>query len=133
MIYNKNMKCRKRESKMKAYERFLKYVSVWTTSDENSETVPSEDRELVLAKLLVEEMKELGIVDARAAENADIVPDVAPIRGGTDGARLSFKGLPCPNLGTGGYAFHGVYEHITVEGMDKAVAMVKDIVGMFAK
>ena len=46
---------------------------------------------------------------------------------------LSFKGLPCPNLGTGGYAFHGVYEHITVEGMDKAVAMVKDIVGMFAK
>lgn len=133
MIYNKNMKCRKRESKMKAYERFLKYVSVWTTSDENSETVPSEDRELVLAKLLVEEMKELGIVDARAAENADIVPDVAPIRGGTDGARLSFKGLPCPNLGTGGYAFHGVYEHITVEGMDKAVVMVKDIVGMFAK
>ena len=68
-----------------------------------------------------------------AAENADIVPDVAPIRGGTDGARLSFKGLPCPNLGTGGYAFHGVYEHITVEGMDKAVVMVKDIVGMFAK
>ncbi len=114
---------------MKAYERFLKYVSVWTTSDENSETVPSADRELVLAKLLVEEMKELGIVDARV----DIVPDVAPIRGGTDGARLSFKGLPCPNLGTGGYAFHGVYEHITVEGMDKAVVMVKDIVGMFAK
>lgn len=129
MIYNKNMKCRKRGSKMKAYERFLKYVSVWTTSNENSETVPSADRELVLAKLLVEEMKELGIVDARV----DIVPDVAPIRGGTDGARLSFKGLPCPNLGTGGYAFHGVYEHITVEGMDKAVAMVKDIVGMFAK
>lgn len=114
---------------MKAYERFLKYVSVWTTSDETSETVPSADRELVLAELLVEEMKELGIVDARV----DIVPDVAPIRGGTDGARLSFKGLPCPNLGTGGYAFHGVYEHITVEGMDKAVVMVKDIVGMFVK
>ena len=45
---------------MKAYERFLKYVSVWTTSDETSETVPSADRELVLAELLVEEMKELG-------------------------------------------------------------------------
>ena len=44
---------------MKAYERFLKYVSVWTTSDETSETVPSADRELVLAELLVEEMKEL--------------------------------------------------------------------------
>lgn len=103
-------------------------MSVWTTSDENSETVPSADRELVLAKLLVEEMKELGIVDARV----DIVPDVATIRGERM-VQDCFKGLPCPNLGTGGYAFHGVYEHITVEGMDKAVAMLKDIVGMFAK
>ena len=68
-----------------------------------------------------------------AIEHAGITPIVSPVRGGTDGARLSFKGLPCPNLGTGGYAFHGVYEHITVEGMDKAVVMVKDIVGMFAK
>ena len=65
MIYNKVKKCRKRGSKMKAYERFLKYVSVWTTSDETSETVPSADRELVLAELLVEEMKELGIEDAK--------------------------------------------------------------------
>ena len=69
----------------------------------------------------------------KAAENADIVPDVAPIRGGTDGARLSFKGLPCPNLGTGGHAFHGVFEHITVEGMDKAVLIVKDIIRQFAE
>ena len=68
-----------------------------------------------------------------AIEHAGITPIVSPVRGGTDGARLSFKGLPCPNLGTGGHAFHGVFEHITVEGMDKAVAMVKDIVGMFAK
>ena len=69
----------------------------------------------------------------KACEMAEVKADIAPIRGGTDGARLSFVGLPCPNLGTGGYAFHGVYEHITVEGMDKAVVMVKDIVGMFAK
>lgn len=81
----------------------------------------------------IEPCMQLIEYEKKAAENVDIVPDVAPIRGGTDGARLSFKGLPCPNLGTGGYAFHGVYEHITVEGMDKAVAMVKDIVGMFAK
>ena len=132
---------------MKAYERFLKYVSVWTTSDANSETVPSADRELVLAKLLVEEMKELGIVDARVDEKGYVYGSVpatpgcekAPALGliahmdTAPGARLSFKGLPCPNLGTGGYAFHGVYEHITLEGMDKAVVMVKDIVGMFAK
>ena len=62
-----------------------------------------------------------------AIEHAGITPIVSPVRGGTDGARLSFKGLPCPNLGTGGHAFHGVFEHITVEGMDKAVLIVKDI------
>jgi tripeptide aminopeptidase len=44
-----------------------------------------------------------------------------PIRGGTDGALLSFMGLPCPNLGTGGAGFHGPYEHITVEAMEKVV------------
>lgn len=68
-----------------------------------------------------------------ATKAAGVEPDVAPIRGGTDGARLSFKGLPCPNLGTGGYAFHGVYEHITVEGMDLAVRIVKDIIRQFAE
>lgn len=68
-----------------------------------------------------------------AIEKAGITPIVSPVRGGTDGARLSFKGLPCPNLGTGGHAFHGVFEHITVEGMDKAVVIVKDIIRQFAK
>ena len=56
-----------------------------------------------------------------------------PIRGGTDGARLSFMGLPCPNLGTGGYAYHGPYEHITVEGMDLATEVILGIVGKYAK
>ena len=68
-----------------------------------------------------------------AIEHAGITPIVSPVRGRTDGARLSFKGLPCPNLGTGGHAFHGVFEHITVEGMDKAVLIVKDIIRQFAE
>ena len=68
-----------------------------------------------------------------AIEHAGITPIVSPVSGGTDGARLSFKGLPCPNLGTGGHAFHGVFEHITVEGMDKAVLIVKDIIRQFAE
>lgn len=59
-----------------------------------------------------------------AARHAGAEPKVVPIRGGTDGARLSYMGLPCPNLGTGGYAFHGPYEHITAEGMDKVVDML---------
>lgn len=49
-----------------------------------------------------------------------LTPSVSPIRGGTDGSRLSFMGLPCPNLGTGGYAAHGPYEHVTAEGMETA-------------
>lgn len=63
-----------------------------------------------------------------ACKEAGVEPDVAPIRGGTDGARLSFRGLPCPNLGTGGDGFHGPFEHITVEGMDLSVEIVKSII-----
>ncbi len=66
-----------------------------------------------------------------ATKEAGIEPLICPIRGGTDGARLSFMGLPCPNLGTGGYAFHGPFEHITAEGMDKAVEILIGIVGKF--
>ena len=64
---------------------------------------------------------------------AGLEPDTSPIRGGTDGARLSFAGLPCPNLGTGGYAFHGPYEHITAEGMDLAVKILRGIVRRYAQ
>ena len=67
----------------------------------------------------------------KAMELAGVTPKVQPIRGGTDGARLSFMGLPCPNLGTGGYAFHGPYEHITVEGMDASVEVLKNLVVLY--
>lgn len=69
----------------------------------------------------------------KAAVRAGLEPLVHPIRGGTDGCQLSFKGLPCPNLGTGGHAFHGLYEHITVEGMDLAVDMAIEIVKLYAE
>ena len=62
-----------------------------------------------------------------------IVPKIQPIRGGTDGARLSFMGLPCPNLGTGGYAFHGPFEYITTEGMDYTVNILKGIIKAFGE
>lgn len=68
-----------------------------------------------------------------AAERCGIKLCVQPIRGGTDGARLSYMGLPCPNLGTGGYAFHGPFEHITVEGMEKATDMLTELVRIYAE
>lgn len=69
----------------------------------------------------------------QAIVRAGLQPDISPIRGGTDGARLCYMGLPCPNLGTGGFAFHGPYEHITAEGMDSMVAVVKDILRSYAE
>lgn len=63
----------------------------------------------------------------------DIEPIERPIRGGTDGAQLSFRGLPCPNLFTGGYNFHGKHEFITQEGMEKAVAVIMRIAELTAE
>ena len=68
----------------------------------------------------------------KAVQESGLNPVTVAIRGGTDGARLSFMGLPCPNLGTGGYAFHGPCEHITIEGMDYAVENLKNIVKLYA-
>lgn len=73
------------------------------------------------------------IDNAKAAcEKAGVEPIILPIRGGTDGCQLSYKGLPCPNLGTGGHAYHGPYEHITVEGMDKSVDIIIELVKLYA-
>ena len=62
-----------------------------------------------------------------AIRKAGIEPVSKPVRGGTDGARLSFMGLPCPNLGTGGYAYHGPFEHVTVEGIETVSRIILNI------
>jgi len=73
---------------------------------------------------------QIHIVDL--AENAmkelGITPKVQPIRGGTDGAQLSFKGLPCPNIFAGGFNFHGRYEWISIQSMEKAVNVIVKII-----
>ena len=68
----------------------------------------------------------------KAIKAVGLEPTVDAIRGGTDGAQLSFKGLPCPNLGTGGAAYHGACEHISVEGMDKVVDIAVELVKIYA-
>ena len=69
----------------------------------------------------------------KAIEKAGLTPEEVPVRGGTDGATLSWKGLPCPNLGTGGFNFHGVCECTTVERMDKATEILLNIVELYSK
>lgn len=68
-----------------------------------------------------------------ACQQAGVKPLIQPIRGGTDGATLSFMGLPCPNLGTGGYACHGPFEHVCVEEMDQCVEVALNLVKAYAK
>ncbi|MCQ2179548.1 MAG: peptidase T [Bacteroidales bacterium] len=69
----------------------------------------------------------------KAMEMAGIKPHIQPIRGGTDGANLSFKGLPCPNIFAGGLNFHGKMEWVPVESMEKASAVILNIVKLFAE
>ena len=69
----------------------------------------------------------------QAMVDCDIEPQLKPIRGGTDGAQLSFMGLPCPNLFTGGYNYHGKHEFVTLEGMEKAVQVIVRIAELTAK
>ena len=77
-------------------------------------------------EIIREHMEIIEIAKEAIRENG-IEPTPDPIRGGTDGATLSHKGLPCPNLGTGGYAYHGPMEHVTVEGMETVVRIIKKI------
>jgi tripeptide aminopeptidase len=70
---------------------------------------------------------------SQAIRMVGLEPELVPVRGGTDGARLSWMGLPCPNLGTGGFNFHGTAECITAERMDKAVEILLNIVQLYAK
>ena len=68
----------------------------------------------------------------KAMEMAGVEPHIQPIRGGTDGANLSFKGLPCPNIFAGGLNFHGRYEWVSVQSMEKASAVILNIIRLYA-
>lgn len=75
------------------------------------------EQNMNIIELVKKSMEEIGLQPASAA-----------IRGGTDGARLTYEGLPCPNLGTGGYNYHGKYEYVSINEMEKSVALLLKIV-----
>ncbi|MFA6758851.1 MAG: peptidase T, partial [Bacteroidales bacterium] len=68
-----------------------------------------------------------------AMKMAGVEPNIKPIRGGTDGARLSYMGLPCPNIFAGGHNFHGRYEYVPLESMEKATQVILNIVKLYAQ
>ena len=81
----------------------------------------------------IEPHKYLIEIARKAMDDVGVEPIICPIRGGTDGARLSFKGLPCPNLCTGGHNYHGKYEFISVQSMEKIVEILYNIARRFAE
>ena len=81
----------------------------------------------------VEKHRFIVDIAEEAIREAGVTPKVVPIRGGTDGARLSFMGLPCPNLFAGGHNFHGRYEYVILESMEKAVQVILNIIQAYVK
>ncbi|OEE53229.1 peptidase T [Vibrio splendidus] len=101
--------------------------------DELNERLEKGRVELVLTdsyfnmKEMVEPHQHIIELAKQAMIECDVEPMIKPIRGGTDGARLSFMGLPCPNIFTGGYNFHGLHEFITIQGMEQAVKVIVEL------
>ena len=83
-------------------------------------------------KNIIEEHMHLIDNAKLACERTGLAPIISPIRGGTDGCQLSFRGLPCPDIGTEGHGYHGPYEHISVQSMDKVVDMMIELVKIYS-
>ena len=111
----------------------LLQIAAWLNSRYGASTVTVEIKDGY--RNMIEKIKpHFHLVEtARTAiRMAGLDPEEIPVRGGTDGAVLSWKGLPCPNLGTGGFNFHGVFECTTAERMDKATEVLLNIIGLYS-
>jgi len=82
---------------------------------------------------IIKDHMEVIDLAVEATKSCGIEPSIEPIRGGTDGARLTYDGLICPNIGTGGYQFHGRYEFASINQMHQAVEILKQIIILNAK
>ena len=81
----------------------------------------------------VEPVMHIVDIAEEAMKNIGIEPIIKPIRGGTDGSQLSYMGLPCPNIFAGGHNFHGKYEYVPVESIQKAIDVIVEIAQLTAK
>ena len=115
-------------------KEMLRQIAAWMNGRYGEGTVAVEIKDSY--RNMIEKIRphfHLVETDRTAIRMAGLEPEELPVRGGTDGATLSWKGLPCPNLGTGGFNFHGVYECTTAERMDKAAEVVGNIIALYAK
>ncbi len=111
---------------------FIKIVDELNKKHNNCISINISDRYLNMYDIISQHMHIIENAK-QAMRNINVEPFIHEIRGGTDGATLSFKGLPCPNLGTGGNNFHGIYEYICLEDMEKVSDVLTEIVKIYSK
>lgn len=121
------------KEKFESKKHFVRSVGEYLNSKygENVVQVAVEDKYLNMCEQILPHMQLIELAE-KAMKAEKIVPLIVPIRGGTDGARLSYMGLPCPNLCTGGHNFHGPFEYCSVDSMEKIAAFLIRLVSMFA-
>lgn len=112
---------------IKRKELLTEIVEKLNDKYENRIKLTIEDEYENMYSIIKENMSVVDIA-TKAMEKVGVTPIITPIRGGTDGANLTYKGLPCPNIGTGGHNFHEVNEYITLEDMEKASEVLISIV-----
>lgn len=118
------------QAKLDLMQRAAKFLNAGLERERIEVTVKQEYRNMAE---VVREYPQLVQAAVETYQDLGIEPRVLPIRGGTDGAQLSFRGLPCPNLGTGGYACHSVNEFVVVSQMEKMVDVLQELSRRFAQ
>ncbi len=115
-------------------KRFIRSVGDFINNKygENTVQVVIHDQYFNMREQILPHMELIDIAK-KAMEAEGVTPEIVPIRGGTDGARLSYMGLPCPNLCTGGQNFHGPYEYCSLDSMEKISKVLVRLTEMFAK
>lgn len=120
--------------KFEARKRWMQAIAGYLNEKYPSHpiTVCIEDSYYNMKEKLQEHMEVVHTMET-AMRNVGVTPVIIPIRGGTDGARLSYMGLPCPNIGTGGHNCHGPMEYVVVESMEKTVEILMETVRLYSQ
>lgn len=121
-----------KETFEKRKQEFYKIVETLNKEHNNCITIEVSDTYYNMKDVI---SKHMHLIEnaKQAMKNVGVEPLIHEIRGGTDGSDLSEKGLPCPNLGTGGHNFHGIYEYICLEDMEKTAEILVEIVKLYAE
>ena len=120
--------------KFEAKKAYLKEVESFLNKKYGAEIVSADIKDMYFnMREKIEPMMYIVDLAKEAMGNLGISPRTTPVRGGTDGSRLSFMGLPCPNIFTGGHNFHGKFEFLPIESLVKSAAVVAEIATLVAK